>query len=113
VEAAELQKLMDAEGKGEKLEAWDWWFYAEKLRKAKYDLDEEQLRPYFKLDNVRKGAFDLAGKLWGLKFKKLEGMPTYHADVEMFEVTDADGSLIGVLYMTISTSRKTCRRMDE
>ena len=98
VEAAELQKLMDAEGKGEKLEAWDWWFYAEKLRKAKYDLDEEELRPYFKLDNVRKGAFDLAGKLWGLKFKKLEGMPTYHADVEMFEVTDADGSLIGVLY---------------
>ena len=66
VEAAELQKLMDAEGKGEKLEAWDWWFYAEKLRKAKYDLDEEQLRPYFKLDNVRKGAFDLAGKLWGV-----------------------------------------------
>nr|MBP6634852.1 M3 family metallopeptidase [Paludibacter sp.] len=98
VEAAELQKLLDAEGKGEKLEAWDWWFYAEKLRKAKYDLDEEELRPYFKLDNVRKGAFDLAGKLWGLKFKKLEGMPTYHADVEMFEVTDADGSLIGVLY---------------
>lgn len=98
VEAAELQKLMDAEGKGEKLEAWDWWFYSEKLRKAKYDLDEEQLRPYFKLENVRQGVFDLAGKLWGLKFKKLDGMPTYHADVEMFEVTDADGSLIGVLY---------------
>jgi len=97
-EAAELQKLMDAEGKGEKLEAWDWWFYAEKLRKAKYDLDEEELRPYFKLENVRQGVFDLAAKLYGLQFKKLEGMPTYHPDVEMFEVSDADGSLIGVLY---------------
>lgn len=97
-EAAELQKLMDAEGKGEKLEAWDWWYYSEKLRKAKYDLDEEQLRPYFKLENVRQGVFDLATKLYGLKFKKLEGMPTYHPDVEMFEVLDADGSLIGVLY---------------
>ncbi|MBP1677780.1 MAG: peptidyl-dipeptidase Dcp [Bacteroidetes bacterium] len=98
VEAAELQKLMDAEGKGEKLEAWDWWYYSEKLRKAKYDLDEEQLRPYFKLENVRQGVFDLATKIYGLKFKKLDGMPSYHPDVEMFEVTDADGSLIGVLY---------------
>ena len=97
-EAAELQKLMDAEGKGEKLEAWDWWFYAEKLRKAKYNLDEEELRPYFQLENVRQGAFDLAGKLFGLKFQKLDSMPTYHPDVEMFEVTDVDGSLIGVLY---------------
>ena len=98
VEAAELQKMMDAEGKGEKLEAWDWWYYSEKLRKAKYDLDEEQLRPYFKLENVRQGVFDLATKLYGLKFKKLEGMPAYHPDVEMFEVSDANGSLIGVLY---------------
>jgi peptidyl-dipeptidase Dcp len=97
-EAAELQKLMDAEGKGEKLEPWDWWFYTEKLRKAKFDLDEEALRPYFKLENVRQGIFDLAGKLWGLKFKKLDKMPIYHPDVEVFEVTDADGSLIGVLY---------------
>ena len=97
-EAAELQKLMDAEGKGEKLEAWDWWYYAEKLRKAKYDLDEEQLRPYFKLENVRQGMFDLVGKLYGLKLEKLDSMPTYHPDVEMFKVTDADGSLIGVLY---------------
>jgi peptidyl-dipeptidase Dcp len=97
-EAAELQKLMDTEGKGEKLEAWDWWFYAEKLRKAKYDLDEELIKPYFKLENVRKGVFDLAGKLWGLQFKKLDKMPIYHPDVEVFEVSDADGSLIGVLY---------------
>lgn len=97
-EAAELQKLMDTEGKGEKLEAWDWWYYAEKLRKAKYDLDEEAIRPYFKMENVRQGAFDLAGKLYGLKFKQLTDFPKYHPDVEAFEITDADGSLIGVLY---------------
>ena len=98
VEAAELQKLMDAEGKGEKLEAWDWWYYAEKLRKQKYDLDEEQLRPYFKLENVRKGVFDLATKLWGLKFEKLKNMPVYDPDVEVFKVMNADSSLVGILY---------------
>jgi len=97
-EVAELQKLMDAQGKGEKLEAWDWWYYSERLRKAKYNLEEEALRPYFKLDNVRQGVFDLASKLYGLKFKKLSDMPVYDPDVEVFEVSDADGSLIGILY---------------
>jgi peptidyl-dipeptidase Dcp len=98
VEAAELQKLMDVERKGEKLEAWDWWYYAEKLRKQKYDLDEEQLRPYFKLENVRKGVFNLATKLYGLQFEKLNDMPVYDPDVEVFKVTNADGSLVGILY---------------
>ena len=98
VEAKDLQKMMDKEKKGEKLQSWDWWYYAEKLRQEKYDLDEEALRPYFKMENVRQGAFDLAGTLWGLKFTKLEGMPIYHSDVDVFEVNDADGSLIGVLY---------------
>lgn len=97
-EAAELQKLMDTEGKGEKLEPWDWWYYAERLRKLKYDLDEEALKPYFKLENVRRGVFDLANTLYGLNFKKMEGMPLYHPDVEVFEVSDSDGSLIGILY---------------
>ncbi|HLP06254.1 MAG TPA: M3 family metallopeptidase [Paludibacter sp.] len=97
-EAAELQKMMDAEGKGEKLEPWDWWYYSEKLRKAKYDLDEEALKPYFKLENVRQGVFDLATKLYGLKFERLNDMPVYHPDVEVFKVTDADNSLIGILY---------------
>lgn len=97
-EAKELQAMMDKEGKGEKLEPWDWAYYAEKLRQEKYDLNEEELRPYFQMENVRQGAFDLAGKLYGLTFKKLEGMPVYHPDVEVFEVNDADGSLIGVLY---------------
>ncbi len=97
-EAADLQKLMDAEGKGEKLEPWDWWYYSEKLRKAKYDLDEEALKPYFKLENVRKGVFELASKLYGLKFEKLDSMPVYNPDVEVFKVTDANDSLIGILY---------------
>ena len=97
-EAAELQKMMDAEGKKEKLEAWDWWYYSEKLRIAKYSLDEEALKPYFKLENVRQGVFDLSSKLYGLKFKKIENMPIYHPEVEVFEVSNADGSLIGVLY---------------
>ncbi|MDP4239049.1 MAG: M3 family metallopeptidase [Bacteroidota bacterium] len=97
-EAAELQKMMDAEGKNQKLEPWDWWYYTEKLRKAKYNLDEEALKPYFKLENVRQGVFDLASRLYGIKFKKLDNMPVYNPDVEVFEVSDADGSLVGILY---------------
>jgi len=97
-EAAELQKLMDVQVKGEKLEPWDWWYYSERLRKAKYNLEEEALRPYFKLENVRQGVFGLATKLYGLKFKKLSDMPVYDPDVEVFEVSNADGSLIGILY---------------
>lgn len=97
-EAAELQKMMDEEEKGEKLMPWDWWFYTEKLRKAKFDLDEEQLRPYFKLENVRQGVFELCNKLWGLKFEKLNKFPVYHPDVEAFKVTNADGSYVGILY---------------
>jgi peptidyl-dipeptidase Dcp len=86
VEAAELQKMMDAEKKGEKLEAWDWWYYTEKLRKEKFDLNEEELKPYFKLENVREGVFGLGGKLFGLKFEKITGMPVYNKDVETFKV---------------------------
>ncbi len=97
-EAYELQKMMDAEGKGEKLEAWDWWYYSEKLRVEKYDLDEEELKQYFKLDNVRNGVFYVTNKLFGLNFEKLDNMPIYHNEVEVFKVTDADDSLIGILY---------------
>ena len=97
-EAAELQKLMNKDLPGEKLQPWDWWYYAEKLRLEKYALNEEELKPYFELSNVRKGAFDLATKLFGLNFEKLEGMPVYNPEVEVFKVTYADGSLVGVLY---------------
>ena len=97
-EAAELQKLLSKDLPGEKLQPWDWWFYAEKLRKAKYALDEEEIKPYFELSNVRRGAFGVATKLYGLQFEPLEGMPVYNPEVEVFKVTDADGSLIGILY---------------
>lgn len=98
-EAVELQKIMDKEGKSEKLEAWDWWCYTEKLRKEKYNLEEDEIKPYFKLENVREGAFAVANKLYGITLTKLEGIPVYHPDVEVFEVKDADGSHLGVFYV--------------
>ncbi|AFH48692.1 Peptidyl-dipeptidase DCP [Ignavibacterium album JCM 16511] len=98
VEAAEMQKLIDDEGGNFKLAGWDWWYYAEKVKKAKYALDEEMLRPYFKMENVRKGAFDVASKLYGIKFIKRDDIEVYDNDVEVYEVQEADGSLVGILY---------------
>ena len=97
-EAAELQALLEQDLPGEKLQPWDWWYYAEKLRKAKYALDEEEIKPYFELSNVRKGAFGVATKLYGLQFEPLQNMPVYNPEVEVFKVTGADGELIGILY---------------
>ncbi|MBK6345802.1 MAG: M3 family metallopeptidase [Bacteroidales bacterium] len=98
-ELAEMQKIADSEGAGFKLESWDWWFYAEKLRKQKYDLDENELKPYFSLDNVREGMFAVANKLYGISFNKLTDLPVYQKDVETFEVKEADGSHLGILYL--------------
>lgn len=98
-EARDMHAMIDREGGNFKLESWDWWYYAEKVRKEKYDLDEEQLRPYFELNNVRDGMFAVANKLFGLSFTLLENMPLFHPESEVFEVKDADGSHIGVLYM--------------
>jgi len=98
-EAAEMQKLIDAEQGGFKLAPADWWYYAEKLRKAKYDLDDSALRPYFKLENVQKGVFTLAEKLYGLKFVERKDIPVYHPEVKVFEVHEGDGTLLGILYM--------------
>ena len=97
-EAAELQKMMNAEGKGEKLEAWDWWYYTEKLREQKYALSESELKPYFSLDNVRKGSFMVANKLFGVNFRPIEGMDIYHPEVKTFEVLDADSSHLALFY---------------
>ena len=97
-EAAELQKMMDKDLPGEKLQPWDWWYYAEKLRAEKYNLNEEELKPYFELNNVRKGAFDLAHNLYGINFEKVDDMPVYNPEVEVFKVTEANGSLVGFLY---------------
>ena len=95
-EAAEFQAMIDAEGGGFKLEPWDWWYYAEKVKKAKYDLDDEQLRPYFELENVIQGAFEVGNRLWGLTFEERFDLPKYHEDVRTFEVKDRDGSHLAV-----------------
>jgi peptidyl-dipeptidase Dcp len=98
-EVADMQKMVDSEGGNFKIESWDWWYYAEKVRMEKYALDEEQLRPYFEVNNVRDGAFAVATKLFGLTFTKLENMPLYHPECQVYEVKDADGSHIGVIYL--------------
>lgn len=97
-EAAELQAIADREGANIELASWDWWYYTEKLRQEKYNLNEEELRPYFKMENVREGVFMVANKLWGLNFKKLDNIPVYNPEVETYEVTDADGSHIALFY---------------
>jgi peptidyl-dipeptidase Dcp len=97
-ERADMQNIIDAEGGGFKLASWDWWYYAEKVKKEKYDLDEDELRPYFKVENVINGVFGLAGDLWGLQFEEIDNIDKYHPDVKTFKVKDADGSFIGILY---------------
>jgi len=97
-EAKEFQAMIDSEGGNFKLESWDWWYYAEKVKKVKYALDDEILRPYFKLENVIEGAFTVANKLFGITFKEITDIPKYHEDVRVFEVTDSDGSHLGILY---------------
>ncbi len=98
-EAKDIQSMIDRDGGKFKLASWDWWYYSEKVRKEKYDLDEEQIRPYFELTNVREGAFAVANKLYGLTFTELRNMPLYHPECQTFEVKDKDGSVIGILYM--------------
>ena len=98
-EAAELQAYIDKEGGKFKLQPWDWRYYSEKVRKAKYDLDEEQMKPYFSLENVRQGAFMVANKLYGITFTEIKDIPKYHPDNYVYEVKDKDDSHLGVLYM--------------
>jgi len=98
-EREEMQEIIDREGGEFALEASDWWYYAEKLRKEKYELDDNELRPYFQLDQVREGAFWVANKLYGLTFEPLDGMPLPHAEAQVFQVKEADGSHCAVLYM--------------
>lgn len=98
-EAKDMQTMIDREGGKFKLQSWDWWYYSEKIRKEKYDLDEEQVRPYFELNNVREGAFAVANRLYGLTFNRLKDMPVFHPECEVYEVKDGDGTGIGILYM--------------
>ena len=98
-ETASLQAMIDTEKGGFKLEPWDWWYYTNKVKKATFDLDEEALKPYFPLDQVREGAFTLAGKLYGITFTERKDLPVYHPEVKAFEVKEKDGRHVGVLYM--------------
>ncbi|MEX2117592.1 MAG: M3 family metallopeptidase [Bacteroidota bacterium] len=97
-ERDEMQELIRREGGTFTLMPWDWWYYAEKIRKAKYDLDENELRPYFLLDNVRKGAFEVAKRLYGIEFVERNDIPRYSDEVTVFEVKRQDGSHVGILY---------------
>jgi peptidyl-dipeptidase Dcp len=97
-EAADLQEAIRADGKTFALEPWDWFYYAERVRKARFDLDEQALRPYFPLERVREGAFWVANRLYGITFTELPGVPVYHPEVKAFEVKDADGSHLAVFY---------------
>ncbi len=95
-EAADLQETIKTSGKDFKLEPWDWRYFAEKIRKERYQLDDEALRPYFPLDRVREGAFYVANKLYGIKFIEQTDLPKYHPEVRTFEVRDGDGTFLAV-----------------
>ena len=97
-EAAELQKLIYRTGGKFKLAPWDWRYYSEKLKKEKYGLDETEISQYFPLEKVREGAFYVANKLYGVTFTQLENIPVPHPDAQAFEVKDANGNHIGILY---------------
>ena len=98
-EAADMQQLIMAGGGSFQLEAWDWRYYSEKVMKQRYELDEEALKPYFKLDNVREGVFYVAGRLYGITFSRIEDAPKYDKDISLYECKDSDGSHLGVLYL--------------
>lgn len=95
-ERAMMQKMIDAEGGKFKLASWDWWYYAEKIRQKEYQLDEDEIRPYLKIDNVINGAFILANKLYGLKFEEDKTIPRYHPEVKTYVVKNGQGEMIGV-----------------
>lgn len=98
-EVAQLQAIIDKEGGNFKLQPWDWSYYAEKLRKEQYDLDDEQLKPYFPLENVKQGIFTVCNNLYGITFTERKDIPVYHPEAAAYEVKEANGDHIGVLYM--------------
>lgn len=98
-EAADLEAMIKQSGGNHKLEPWDWEYYAEKVRKAKFDVDESQVKPYFELNTVlNDGVFFTMNKLYGISFRERRDLPVYQADVRVFDVLDGDGSQIGLYY---------------
>lgn len=114
-ERKDMQKLIKKEGKNFKLDLWDWWYYAEKVKKEKYNLDENELRPYFEVNNVIKGVFGLATTLFGIQFEERNDIQKYHPEVKVFEVKEADGKHIGILYTDYfpRDSKRSGAWMDE
>ena len=109
-----MQKIVDAEKGGFEIGPQDWELYAEKVRKAEYDLDEAQIKPYFELDRVlQDGVFFAANQLYGLTFKERHDLPVYQPDVRVFEVFDADGTPLGLFYADYySAAEQERRRVD-
>ena len=97
-ELEEMEKLLHRDYPSATFESWDWWYYAEKVRRRNYSLDEEMLRPYFSLDNVRHGIFYLSNRLYGITFRPVK-IPAYHNECSAFEVLDKDNTLLGLLYL--------------
>lgn len=98
-EEANIKKMMEADGIQDAVQPYDWRYYTEKIRKKDFDLDEQAIKPYFSLEAVQAGIFDLCKTLFGLEFKQLTNLPKYHEDVTTWEVTEADGTHVGILYM--------------
>ena len=98
-EAADIKIMMQKEGIKDEVQPYDWRYYSEKIRKERFDLDEQEMKPYFSLEKTREGVFTVCGKLYGLQFKPLNNVPKYHEDVTVWEVTEADGKHVGILYM--------------
>ncbi|MDH3265642.1 MAG: M3 family metallopeptidase, partial [Gammaproteobacteria bacterium] len=98
-ERADLALMMRRDGIDDRMRGWDWRYYTEKVRKAKYDLDDSELLPYFEVNAVRDGVFALATELFGLRFERRSNLPVWHPDQQVFEVKEADGSHLAILYM--------------
>ncbi|MEL1244913.1 M3 family metallopeptidase [Flavobacterium sp. DGU11] len=98
-EETDIKKMMAADGISGEVQPYDWRYYTEKIRKERYDLDEQEIKPYFSLDNVRNGIFLVTKNLYGLQFRELKDVPKYHEDVTVWEVTEQDGKHVGILYM--------------
>jgi peptidyl-dipeptidase Dcp len=98
-EAADIKVMMEKDGIKDEVQPYDWRYYTEKIRKERFNLDEQEMKPYFSLEKTREGVFTVCKNLYGLEFKQLNNVPKYHEDVTVWEVTEANGSHVGILYM--------------
>lgn len=97
-ERADMQAMIDAAGKDFQLAAWDWWFYAEQVRRERFDLDQDEIKPYFEINRITEAAFAVANRLFGVTFTENPELPVYHPTVRGYEVRDAEGALVGLFY---------------